>query len=72
MRPGCFHPRNDALQKQVDALDVASMRPGCFHPRNLRYPERPLQAPTASMRPGCFHPRNPSSSTMVGMFAGLQ
>ena len=60
MRPGCFHPRNEAGGSLGRSLYRASMRPGCFHPRNAAGCNRPPWLSLASMRPGCFHPRNKS------------
>ena len=35
MRPGRFHPGNDALvPEEPEEEEVASMRPGRFHPGN--------------------------------------
>ena len=44
MRPGCFHPRNDAIDLVRGAREYASMRPGCFHPRNDNPPPNRARA----------------------------
>src|ERR1017187_7787050 len=62
MGPGCFHPRNEAVEMRSAPTYPASMGPGCFHPRNVAMLFREEVYSPASMGPGCFHPRNSASA----------